>query len=118
LPQNYQLASFSGGGGLSNASVDANGNYVGGSVTYSTVNTVTLAPSTGAILLNTTNPSPPPSPPKSPPPPPPITAPTPVGGLTLFGFGFGPTGRDLFEVDSKGEVFAQTFGPAGPSGTP
>jgi hypothetical protein len=32
---------------------------------------------------------------------------TPVGGLTLFAFGFGPTGLDLFEVDSIGEVFIQ-----------
>ncbi len=62
LPQSYQSASFSGGGGLSNASVDANGNYTAGSVSYSTVNTVTLAPSTGAILLNPTNSSPPPPP--------------------------------------------------------
>ncbi len=29
-----------------------------------------------------------------------------VGGLTLFGLGLGPTGFDLFEVDSIGEIFA------------
>lgn len=31
---------------------------------------------------------------------------TPVGSLTLFGFGLGPTGIDLFEVDSAGDIFA------------
>lgn len=50
-------------------------------------------------------------------PPPPIVH-TPIGGLTLFGFGFGPTGIDLFEVDTKGEVFAETFGFGGPNGAP
>jgi hypothetical protein len=54
LPQNYQLASFNGGGALTNTSLDANGNYIGGSVQYTTVNSVTLTPSTGAILLNST----------------------------------------------------------------
>ncbi len=49
--------------------------------------------------------------------PPPIT-PTPVGALTLFGFGFGPTGLDLFEVDGRGDVFAQAFGFGGMSGPP
>jgi hypothetical protein len=45
----------------------------------------------------------------TPAPPPPPTNHTPVGGLTMFGFGFGPTGIDLFEVDSAGDVFAQSF---------
>ncbi len=49
--------------------------------------------------------------------PPPATH-TPVGGLTLFGFGFGPTGLDLFEVDGKGDVFAQGFSFAGVTGAP
>jgi parallel beta-helix repeat protein len=36
------------------------------------------------------------------------TPPTaPVGSLNLFALGLGPTGIDLFEVDSQGEVFAQ-----------
>jgi hypothetical protein len=30
-----------------------------------------------------------------------------VGNLTLFALGLGPTGIDLFEVDSQGAVFAQ-----------
>jgi hypothetical protein len=30
-----------------------------------------------------------------------------VGNLNLFAWGLGPTGIDLFEVDSQGAVFAQ-----------
>src|SRR5262249_15269976 len=65
-------------------------------------------------------PPPPPNPPAAPPPaaPPPVanapagnnaaTPPTaPVGHLNLFAWGLGPTGIDLFEVDSQGAVFAQ-----------
>jgi hypothetical protein len=51
LGQNYQLVQFNGGGGLSDASLDANGNYIDGSLTYSDVNTITLAPGSGYILL-------------------------------------------------------------------
>jgi hypothetical protein len=47
------------------------------------------------------------------PPPPPVH--TPVGGLTMFAFGLGPTGLDLFEVDSIGEVFAQALTGGGPT---
>ena len=32
---------------------------------------------------------------------------TPVGGLSLFAIGLGPTGIDLFELDSQGDIFAQ-----------
>lgn len=38
----------------------------------------------------------------------------PVGGLTIFAFGFGPTGLDLFEIDSIGEIFAQPLMGGGP----
>ncbi len=31
----------------------------------------------------------------------------PVGSLSLFAIGLGPTGIDLFEVDSQGDIFAQ-----------
>jgi len=49
------------------------------------------------------------------PPPPPTTTHTPIGSLTLFAFGFGPTGIDLFEVDSAGDIFAVPFmGGGGP----
>jgi hypothetical protein len=48
---------------------------------------------------------------------PPVTTHNPVGTLTLFGFGFGPTGLDLFEVDSVGDVFAVPFSFTG-GGTP
>ncbi|HTU93929.1 MAG TPA: choice-of-anchor Q domain-containing protein [Gemmataceae bacterium] len=40
---------------------------------------------------------------------PPTTPHTPIGSLTLFAFGFGPTGIDLFEVDSAGDIFAVPF---------
>jgi hypothetical protein len=36
----------------------------------------------------------------------PATNVAPVSDLTMFGFGVGPTGLDLFEVNSSGEVFA------------
>ncbi len=43
------------------------------------------------------------------------TTTTPVGGLTLFAFGLGPTGIDLFEIDSIGDIFAVPFmGGGGP----
>jgi hypothetical protein len=38
---------------------------------------------------------------------PPVTPPT--GALTLFAFGFGPTGLDLFEINGAGDVFAVPF---------
>jgi hypothetical protein len=41
-----------GGGALTAASLDANGNYIGGTLTQATVQTVTLAPGSSAILLN------------------------------------------------------------------
>jgi hypothetical protein len=37
----------------------------------------------------------------------PATAP--VGSLSLFAIGLGPTGIDLFEIDSQGDVFAQSL---------
>lgn len=40
---------------------------------------------------------------------PPPTPTTPVGTLTFFAFGFGPTGIDLFDVDSAGNVWAMAF---------
>jgi hypothetical protein len=47
----------------------------------------------------------------------PVMTHTPIGALSLFGFGFGPGLQlDLFEVDSKGELFAVPFG--GANGTP
>jgi len=40
---------------------------------------------------------------------PPTTTLTPLGSLTPFAFGFGPTGIDLFEIDSAGDIFAVPF---------
>ncbi len=40
------------------------------------------------------------------------SAPTPTapaGSLSLFAIGWGPTGIDLFEVDSQGDIFAQSL---------
>lgn len=53
LGQTYQEVSFTGGGGLSSADLDANGNYIGGSLQYTPVSSVTLAPGTAAILMKT-----------------------------------------------------------------
>jgi hypothetical protein len=46
-------------------------------------------------------------------PPPPPTH-TPVGTLSLFAFGLGPTGIDLFEVDQAGDIFALPLGGGSP----
>ena len=54
LDQSYQLVSYTGGGALSSSSLDANGSYIDGVVNMTPVNSVTLAPSTAAILLNPT----------------------------------------------------------------
>jgi parallel beta-helix repeat protein len=51
----------------------------------------------------------------TPTPPSPIT---PQGTLSLFALGFGPTGVDVFEVDTKGDIFAQGFGFGGLTGSP
>jgi hypothetical protein len=47
------------------------------------------------------------------------TTQAPVGSLTPFAFGFGPSFvLDLFEVDSQGNVFTQAFGFLGLTGSP
>lgn len=79
LGQTYQNVTGNGGGVLTDASLDANGNYVGGSLTMTATRQVTLAPGQGAILLNpTTTGNPPPPPVPNPPPPPPVPTPTPT----------------------------------------
>jgi hypothetical protein len=40
-------------------------------------------------------------------PPSPPAVPAPIGSLSLFAWGLGPTGLDWFAVDSQGEVFAR-----------
>jgi Hypothetical glycosyl hydrolase family 15/Dockerin type I domain len=50
----YQQVRGSGGGTMADAQIDANGNYIGGSLTYQGVNSVTLAGGTAAIFLNPT----------------------------------------------------------------
>jgi PKD repeat protein len=55
----YQEVSFSGGGGLNDSSLDANGNYIDGSLSQSAVQTVTLAPGSAVFLLNSGSSSPP-----------------------------------------------------------
>jgi hypothetical protein len=54
LGGNYRQVQFSGGGALTAASLDANGNYIGGSLSYANVSTVTVAAGSGVILLNPT----------------------------------------------------------------
>jgi hypothetical protein len=79
-------------------SFNANGAALGAgtitaSVTSPDANPNTVSTNTTVIVTPTVTP------------PPPIHT-TPVGSLTLFAFGLGPTGLDLFEVDSVGDVFA------------
>ena len=47
------LISSTGGGPVGDADLDGNGNYIGGSLTSSAVTSVTLAPQTAALLLDT-----------------------------------------------------------------
>lgn len=51
----YQQVTPSGGGVLTDADLDANGNYIGGSLSYQNVSSVTLAPGTAAIFLYPTS---------------------------------------------------------------
>jgi hypothetical protein len=52
LGGNYRQVLASGGGTMTDAQIDANGNYTGGSLTYQNVNSVTLAGGSAAIFLN------------------------------------------------------------------
>jgi hypothetical protein len=51
LGQSYQLVKYSGGGGLGSSSIDASGNYIGGTLSKTAVTTVTLPSGSGAVLL-------------------------------------------------------------------
>ena len=51
----YQQVQGHGGGTMTDAQLDANGNYIGGSLTYQNVNSVTLAGGSAAIFLNPTS---------------------------------------------------------------
>jgi hypothetical protein len=48
----YQLATPSGGGVLTDADLDANGNYIGGSLSYQSMSSITLGPGSAAIFVN------------------------------------------------------------------
>jgi hypothetical protein len=48
----YRRAIASGGGTLSDSQIDASGNYIGGSLSYQNLSSVTLAGGTAAIFLN------------------------------------------------------------------
>jgi hypothetical protein len=48
----YQLVQGTGGGTMTDASLDAKGNYIGGSLSYQTVNNVTLTGGSAAVFLN------------------------------------------------------------------
>jgi hypothetical protein len=61
LPGTYQLVQGTGGGVLTDASLNAQGQYVGGKLAYTQVKQVTLAPGSAAILLKS-NPTMPPAP--------------------------------------------------------
>ncbi|HEV3386266.1 MAG TPA: putative glycoside hydrolase [Gemmata sp.] len=52
LGGNYQQVIASGGGTLSDSQIDANGNYIGGSMSYQNVNSITLTGGSAAIFLN------------------------------------------------------------------
>jgi hypothetical protein len=51
----YQLATPSGGGILTDADLDANGNYIGGTLTYQSLSSVTLGPGSAAVFVNATS---------------------------------------------------------------
>ena len=52
LGGNYQQVQGHGGGTMTDSQIDANGNYIGGSLTYQNVSSVTLAGGSAAIFLN------------------------------------------------------------------
>jgi hypothetical protein len=52
LGGNYQYVKASGGGTLSDSQIDANGNYIGGSLSYQSVNSITLTGGSAAIFLD------------------------------------------------------------------
>jgi hypothetical protein len=52
LGGNYLEVQGQGGGSMTDADIDSNGNYIGGSLTYQNVSNVTLAGGTAAIFLN------------------------------------------------------------------
>jgi hypothetical protein len=53
LGGNFQQVLAQGGGVLTESQIDANGNYIGGSLTYQTVSSVTLTGGSAAIFLKT-----------------------------------------------------------------
>jgi len=84
-PQQSQTFTFNANGAtLGNQTLTA-------SVTSPDANPMTVSTNTTVNVMQNT--------------PTPVTT-TPVGNLTLFAFGLGPTGIDLFEIDSIGDVFA------------
>jgi len=52
LGGNYRLVKGTGGGTMTDADIDANGNYIGAALTYQNVNSVTLTGGSAAIFLN------------------------------------------------------------------
>jgi hypothetical protein len=78
-------------------------------VTTPDTNPLTVSKSATVTVTQPTLMSPPSPTPVGSLPPSPAPSPAPAGGLTPFAFGLGPTGLDLFEVDSTGEVFAVPF---------
>jgi hypothetical protein len=52
MGQTYMMATGVGGGALTAASLDGNGNYIGGTLITTAVQTLTLVPGSGAILLS------------------------------------------------------------------
>jgi hypothetical protein len=52
LGGNYREVQGTGGGTMSDSDIDANGNYIGASLTYQNVNSVTLTGGSAAIFLN------------------------------------------------------------------
>jgi hypothetical protein len=57
----YRQVQASGGGALSDAQLDANGNYIGGSLSYQNVGSITLVGASAAIFLNPTTTNAPPT---------------------------------------------------------
>ncbi len=53
----YQEVQGQGGGTMTDSQIDANGNYIGGSLTYQNVSSVTLTGGSAAIFLNPTGPT-------------------------------------------------------------
>ena len=94
LGQTYEQATGSGGGVLDASSLDAAGNYIGGTLNETAVNSVTLQPGSAAILLT------------------PTPHPLPGGGFETPAIGRGASATSTTRAARRGRLRARRAWPA------